>query len=88
MSCVYFKQRKYDEALALYNTSLEIFVKMFGPDHPEHVPVSAYVGSSKNLKDLKGTHEEALELRGKHEEALDLRKKSQAIKMKWAVEDY
>ena len=34
MSCVYYKQRKYDEALVLYNTSLDIFLKKRGPDHP------------------------------------------------------
>ena len=32
---VYEKQTKYPEALEFYNKSLDIRVKVFGPDHPK-----------------------------------------------------
>ena len=65
-AAVFQSQGKYDAALELYRKSLDIFIKVFGADHPSVATTYSNMGCVYNSQ-------------GKYEEALRLFEKSLAI---------
>ena len=55
-------QGKPEEALAIYRKSLDIKLKVFGPDHPD---VAATFGNISSVYRTQGKYPEALEMQDK-----------------------
>ncbi|KAJ1483487.1 hypothetical protein T484DRAFT_1800116 [Baffinella frigidus] len=92
---VRIQQGKYEKALELYQKSLDIIIRDVAAVYNN---MSCVYYKQKKYDEALALYARSLDIfvktrglddfAGKHEEALDLRRKSQAIKMKWVVEDY